>query len=177
MRQMGNMTLELAAFEEKTVMRQLLSLYKYDFTDYLPDDINEHGLFEYKYLDHYWTETGRFPFFLRVDGRLAGLALVRRFESGDQPYAYDMAEFFVMRKYRRSGLGRSAAVELFDRFPGRWTVRQVETNVPSQAFWRNVIRSYTGGSYEEIRREDWDGPIQTFVSGGRSADGADPART
>ncbi len=35
------------------------------------------GLYDYMYLDHYWTEEGRHPFFIRVDGKLAGFALVR----------------------------------------------------------------------------------------------------
>jgi predicted acetyltransferase len=34
-----------------------------------------------------------------------------------------MSEFFVLRKYRRQGIGRTAAVELFERFPGPWRVR------------------------------------------------------
>lgn len=168
--------LQLAAFEQKSVLRQLLSLYKYDFTEFETDDINEHGLYEYKYLDHYWTEAGRYPFILRVDGQIAGLALVRGIESDEKPNAYSMAEFFVMRKYRRNGVGRRAATELFDRFPGVWSVKQVQSNLPSHAFWRDVIGKYTGGHYVEIREEGWDGPVQTFRSGGGVADGSHTAK-
>ena len=41
---------------------------------------------------------------------------------------HDMAEFFVMRKYRRHGIGIVAARELFARFPGDWQVRQLTAN-------------------------------------------------
>ena len=63
----------------------------------------------------------------------AGLALV---QTG--PPA-DMVEFFVLRKYRRVGLGRRAAAEIFRLFPGEWTVRQQHHNAVATSFWRTAI--------------------------------------
>jgi hypothetical protein len=40
---------------------------------------------------------GRHAFLIRVEGRLAGLALVRTLEAGDVPL-HSVAEFFVRRK-------------------------------------------------------------------------------
>lgn len=152
-----------AAIEDKPVLRRLLELYLYDFSPFDGCDVDEHGTFGYPYLDHYWTEAGRHPFFVRVDGKLAGLALVRQID--DDPPCTEMAEFFIMRKYRGQGVGRQTATALFDRFPGRWRVGQETGNAPSQAFWRDVIGRYTNGQFEEIQAEGWDGPMQTFVSG------------
>ncbi|MEC0207328.1 GNAT family N-acetyltransferase [Paenibacillus ehimensis] len=151
-----------AAVEQKSVVRNLLELYKYDFTEFDPEDVNEHGLFEYPYLDHYWTEEGRHAFLVHVDGKLAGLALIR--ELGSDERVNSVAEFFVMKKYRRHGVGREMAFALFNRFPGQWEVAQMEENVPAQMFWKRIIDEYTKGSYEEITRDDWEGPIQTFRS-------------
>jgi predicted acetyltransferase len=50
-----------------------------------------------------------------------------------------MAEFFVMRKYRRTGLGTEAARLVLGRFPGSWEVRQLEANVAGSNFWRSAI--------------------------------------
>lgn len=69
-----------------------------------------------------------------------------------------------MKKYRRTGLGTWAATQLFDRYPGRWKVTQVSTNVPAQAFWRMVIERYTGGRYEEFIDPVRDNPSQFFNS-------------
>jgi predicted acetyltransferase len=44
-----------------------------------------------------------------------------------------------MRKYRGQGVGRRAAMELFQRFPGLWQVRQQQTNPHATGFWRSVI--------------------------------------
>src|SRR5581483_9979360 len=94
---------------DRSVLRHLLELYRYDFSEFDGADVDLHGEYGYRYLDHYWTEAERHPFLMRSDGKWVGLALVR---SGSP---HDMAEFFVMRKYRRSGLGRTAARELFGR--------------------------------------------------------------
>ncbi|WP_248061006.1 GNAT family N-acetyltransferase [Paenibacillus silvae] len=57
---------------------------------------------DYKYLDHYWTEDGRYPFLIKVDDKLVGFALVRDIGKNESDQTvYWMAEFFVMKKYRR----------------------------------------------------------------------------
>ncbi|MFU1797711.1 GNAT family N-acetyltransferase [Paenibacillus azoreducens] len=163
-------TIHEAAYADKSTLRNLLELYKYDFSEFDPeDDLNENGLYEYMYLDHYWTEEGRHPFLFRVDGRLAGFALVRELEAKTKDLLplYEMAEFFILRKYRRSGAGQQAAIGLFDRLPGRWKVAEVESNIPAQKFWRKVIGHYTNGKFEEISEKGWDGPIQCFETGGQ----------
>ena len=101
-----------APLEEKSVVRRLLELYQYDFSEFVDGDLDRHGTYGYQFLDNYWTEPARHPFLFRVGGKWAGFALVR----AGAPH--DMAEFFVMRKYRRHGVGIVAARELFARFPG-----------------------------------------------------------
>lgn len=172
--------IEQAAIGHKLVLRHLLELYTYDMSGYEALNVDEHGLYGYRYLDHYWTETGRFAFLLKADGHWAGFALIRSIgEEADGADVYSMAEFFIMKHYRHKGLGERLAVAMFDRFPGKWKVGQMEANVQAQAFWRSVIGSYTNGNYAEIRESGWDGPIQTFISGSRSerAGGGHPAPT
>ena len=69
----------LGAAQDKPIFRNLMHLYLYDFSEHNGRDPNPHGLFEYAYLDHYWTSNsqaeGRVPFLITVDGRLAGFAL------------------------------------------------------------------------------------------------------
>jgi predicted acetyltransferase len=152
-------------WDQKPVLRQLLELYNYDFSEYDDEDIGECGWYGYKYLDHYWTEGGRTPFFIRVDGKLSGLVLVNEHcYIAQEPGTKSIAEFFVMRKYRRRGIGRAVAVQVFDRFPGKWEVLQHGGNRPSYVFWEKVIGAYTDGRYEKGRvvTEDWEGQAITF---------------
>jgi predicted acetyltransferase len=78
-----------------------------------------------------------------------------------------MEQFFVMRRYRRCGVGEAAARWLFARYPGRWQVRERHNNLPAQAFWHAIIGRYTSGRYDElsIERSPTGGPVQFFVSG------------
>ena len=165
-----------ASLREKAVLRNLMQLYLYDFSEMLGDDVDDTGLFGYRYLDLYWAEPGRYPFLIRVDGqvgsKLAGFALVRQagslVEEALSPgeVCTHMAEFFILRKYRRQGIGAQASWELFDRFPGRWEVNEIVENPAALAFWRKVIGEYTGGAYEEVflDNERWQGPVQVFDS-------------
>jgi len=50
-----------ASLEDKSILRNLLELYAYDFTEYDQLDLDAHGLYGYHRLDHYWTEPGRYP--------------------------------------------------------------------------------------------------------------------
>jgi predicted acetyltransferase len=148
--------------EDKSVLRNMMELYLYDFSEYDGADLNPHGPFEYEYIDQYWTEPERQAFFLKVEGKLAGFALIREVESSEGNNYYSMAEFFVLRKYRRKNIGKNFAQRLFNLFPGFWKVAQEENNHPSQVFWRKVISEYTNGSYREVHSYDGHGPIQEF---------------
>ncbi|MGE5223053.1 MAG: GNAT family N-acetyltransferase [Omnitrophica WOR_2 bacterium] len=150
-------------YADKLILRNLMELYLYDFSEFDGMDVNAHGRFEYRYLDHYWTEAGRFPYFIRYDGRLAGFALVRDIEGEEGEKVHRIAEFFILRKYRRKGIGKDAAIWLFKHFGGKWQVEELENNLPAQSFWRKVIGEITQGKFQEKRIETWAGPVQEFV--------------
>ena len=158
---------EPARLDDKPIIQCLMQLYLYDYMEFEAGlELDRHGLFNYNYLDHYWVEAGRHPFLIRVDGTLAGFALVRTLEpASDEHRWYSMAEFFVMRRYRRRGVGQAAACQVFDRFRGRWEVGQDATNPGATRFWRRVIGRYTDGHYEE-ERLDSPPPGHELESGG-----------
>jgi predicted acetyltransferase len=93
----------------------------------------------------------------KVGESLAGFALIGSASEwlGDvgahDVGAHDVDEFFIMRKFRRRGLGRSVATFLWNQHPGEWLVRVLEANAPAVAFWRGAISSYSAGSYREAR--------------------------
>jgi predicted acetyltransferase len=128
-----NVEIDTATLADKDAIRHLLELYAYDFSEFTDADVDEHGSFGYGYLDQYWTEPTRHPFLIRANEHIAGFSFVR---AGDP---HDMAEFFVLRKYRRSGVGVRAARSLFATFPGEWQVRQVAANTAAVAFWHRAI--------------------------------------
>ena len=69
-----------------------------------------------------------------------------------------------MRKYRRKGIGKLIAVQVFDKFPGKWEVIQHGNNEPSKTFWEEVIREYSRGNFrkENAKTEWWEGQAILF---------------
>jgi predicted acetyltransferase len=152
-----------ALITDKPIIQRMMELYQYDFSEFENIDLNEHGYFGYLYLDYYWVEADRHPFLVRVNAKLAGFVLVNQdtYLPGSQ---YSVAEFFILRKYRKHGIGRQVAFHIFDSFCGRWEIHQVHTNKVAQQFWRSVIRAYTENNYTETVMEDeaWTGIVQCF---------------
>ena len=143
-----NLTVDLAPVEQKPVFRNMLELYLHDLSEFTGFDLGEHGLFGYNYLDHYWLEADRFPFLVRVDERLAGFVFVRTDDLETSP-RFSVAEFFIMRKYRRHGIGESVARDVFRRFPGQWSLAVDLRNEAGLPFWRRTVGRFTEGRFTE----------------------------
>lgn len=139
-----------ASADQRRVFENLWQLYTHDFTEYLDEQVNESGLFPFDFdFRRYWERDGFFPYLARVHGRIAGFSLVSsriHYRSGPGRH---VDEFFVLRRYRRRGIGRSLAFQTFDTYQGYWEVSEVGPNQPAQAFWRKVIGDYTDQHFEE----------------------------
>jgi predicted acetyltransferase len=156
---------------DQQVLQNLFQLYTYDFSEILPLDVEQTGRFKEESLDSYWSDAWRFPFLLRADDCLAGFALVHhRSKLSTADNIWDMAEFFVLRKYRRVGVGTRAAHRIFATCAGQWEVRQRSANLSATSFWRRAISAYTAGHFtEELLDDDrWRGPVQRFTAGSRA---------
>jgi len=168
-------TLDPAAPSEAGLLANLLELYIHDLSAAFPEvELGADGRFGYPRLPLYWSDPSqRFPFLIRQGARVAGFALVMRGSPAvDEPGAFDVAEFFVLRRFRRSGVGRSAARLLWDRLPGAWTVRAAHRNVGAGPFWARVVSEYTGRDAAELAHprapEGWQ--VLAFASTLRSRD-------
>ena len=162
-----NLILKEVRIEDKQVLRNLLELYQYDFSEFDQADLNSHGLYGYTYLDQYWTEKGRHPYFIIIDGKLAGFVMVNDFCYLCKPgEAKSISEFFVMKKYRRMGVGESAARKVFNLFPGKWEIRQHPENKPSMEFWEKVVSEITREDYRKLEAvtEGWTGQALIFTN-------------
>lgn len=134
-----------ATADQEPVLANLLELYAHDFSEFFGIELGEDGRFGYKALPLYWSEPGRHPFLVRVDGKLAGFVLVAKCPAG-----WDMAEFFVVRAYRRRGIGTEIAHRVWRRFPGQWEVRVMEFNEVGRRFWERTIAAFTGGETQSV---------------------------
>ena len=110
--------------EEKEILYRLLqySLFEESETDL--NEMNEQAEFEYEYFDSYFTNNGRYAYFIREKetDKLLGFTMVniymQKFQDG-----HSLAEFLVIPKYRRNKIGKNAAIQIFDMFKGNWEVK------------------------------------------------------
>jgi predicted acetyltransferase len=147
--------LDVARSSDAGLLANLLELYLHDLSEVFPAiELGADGRFGYDTLPLYWSEPERrFPFLIRYGTRVAGFVLATRgLPASDDPGAFDVAEFFVIRRHRRSGVGRRAAFLVCDRLPGRWIVRVSKGNRGALPFWAGVIAEYTSGAAREFER-------------------------
>ena len=145
-----NISLLKASIEYKPVIQNLMQFYIYDFSEYVKYDVEDNGLFApYPDLEDYWKEkNNKFPYLVKKDDKYAGFVLVKFVESKGRKH-FSIAEFFILKKYRRIGIGKSIAREVFNLHQGQWEVYQKDSNKPAQIFWKKVIEEYTRGQFKE----------------------------
>ncbi|MGD9707768.1 MAG: GNAT family N-acetyltransferase [Candidatus Delongbacteria bacterium] len=133
--------------EEKTILGHLLELYNYDFSEFEDTDLNDLGLYGYSYLDCYWTDDRRYAYFIKVDGKPAGFVMVcgHCYVSKDKDTLF-MSEFFVMRKYRKKGIGEYAAKEVLKKHKGKWELTMHPRNKTALKFWEKVVTETAGST-------------------------------
>ena len=107
--------------EDHPRLLALLQLYAYDFSEHLPLHVADDGRFHLPSVSAKLIDPGSHAFVIRVDDRLARFALVQShsYLTGAAG-VFDMAELFVMRRYRRCGVGEQVATGLFAAFRGPW---------------------------------------------------------
>ena len=147
-----NIRLDSVRPSEREALFRLLqySLYEESATDL--NEMNDEALYDYPWFELYFTADNRWAYLIREQetNKLLGFAMVNT-NCKKLPSGYSIAEFMVLPKYRRSGVGRQAAVACFERFRGSWEVSPAMGSEQAYRFWKSVIGAYTG---ETQRFED-----------------------
>jgi predicted acetyltransferase len=166
---MRKITLQPAHAGDEACIENLMQLYHYDASEWYPLDLEADGRYKFRPVARFWTNVNQHPFLIYVDDALAGFAVVddEVTETGSQ---FNIGYLFVAQKYRKSGIGRDVAHQLFRQFRGRWEVYQLTANTNAIAFWRATISSFTNGNFSEHRLAIDDEPCvqQRFSSHGQS---------
>lgn len=146
-----------ASHDHEGALAQLQQLYLHDlseFAGFQPD------------------EDGRFcpSFFVFEDGQQFNLVMLRGIPAGfvcfkprlgvDNQKEFSLIHLFIVRCYRRLGIGEEISRMLFEKYPGAWEVRVLETNEIGTAFMRQVLRRYTFKQFREL--SSYDGRHRVF---------------
>ena len=149
---MDGLTVTPARDDDKATFSNLIQLYLYDMTESMPFPVGSDGRFNYDFFDRFW----QFPYLIRSDLEIAGFAFViDRCPLTDRRPCFFMAEFFVLKAYRRRGIGKAFMNELINRHQGDWHVAVPVQNYSALAFWQKAL----GGFGPEVEELVFDGDL------------------
>ncbi len=168
---MNDLSVSIVLPGERAAVEAMLQLYIHDFSELFSGtprcDLENDGRYAPDIpIGRWWAGSGdHVALVLRVTERLAGFALLNKQSHEDRAIDWSMAEFFIVRKYRRGGIGTAAAQAIFGRFPGRWEAVVMRPNTAALPFWDAAIRHHPGTRDLEIvdsTPPGWDGAIFRF---------------
>ncbi|WP_340645172.1 GNAT family N-acetyltransferase [Phenylobacterium sp.] len=163
---MSDLEIRVAAPQERAAIENLMQLYVHDFSEHWSDqdrgEVGADGLFEPYPLDPYWRDAAHIPLLVRRGGHLAGFALLDAHSHAGGTVDRNVAEFFILRKHRRGGVGLAAAQAIFARYPGVWEAAIARRNVEALHFWRRATAIYAQVEEIDVLSDDWNGPVIRF---------------
>lgn len=145
--------IKLVSRNEKEKLRKYFFDYLLELAQFDPTImIDENGTPVYKWYDYYWEEGERFPFLFKIDNQFAGLALVRELE----PKHYEIAEFYVLPKFRKDNNAIDFALLLTKFFDGKFSFSARLENLRAIKFWdKFVLRFSRSGSNVVENYKKW----------------------
>lgn len=147
--------------EEKMILQNIYPLYLHDLSEYCDQEMREDGTYDIAFLDLFFEKEDLVPFLIRLNEWVVGFILIQKGtyapSSGEDYY---LSEFFILRNFRKRGLGREAVRKLFTQYPGTYLLGQLPNNLPAIHFWKSVYRSI-GVDFQETLQDF--GDYQLFL--------------
>jgi predicted acetyltransferase len=134
-------------------LHHVYAFYLHDLSEFDPNGyvLSPSGLWQPDYLP-YWLERPHcHPLVILSEGTPCGFAFI-----GEAPFPYmslgvqfRLAEFFILRARRGTGLGSIAVRALLARFRGSFELTVLAGNAPALAFWRRILSELVPASLNE----------------------------
>lgn len=126
--------------EHQAVIWNVFQYYCYDTSTEDGYDLKEHGRYSLcaEYFSQYWTNPRWRAHLLRWNGAIAGFALIEASEALAE--AQEIADLFVMKRYRRHGIAREVVHHFMGRRVEPWTVVVFDEATEAQLFWQSMFK-------------------------------------
>ncbi|WP_109511260.1 GNAT family N-acetyltransferase [Pseudomonas ovata] len=141
---MTELTIELipAGPDDIDMISNLYQFYAYESSDWESQDVEEDGRFYVHegHLIRYWEEQDWSANLLWVNGQLAGFVLIERSEVPGID-ALELADLFILKRYRRKGIGSAMMEQVLMGGHENWLVRYFPQDEVAHAFWTKVLEA------------------------------------
>ena len=148
------MKMVLANEVHKLILENLFSLYGHDISEYTPySEVGDDGAYAFEDVDDFLHSAEHMAFLFYQENKPIGFLLMGSGELALEGCEYIIYDFFVLRKYRRTGMGTEAMKMVFDQYPGKYCVSDLVCNVSAVSFWRKLIARYAKAGTQQIEEE------------------------
>lgn len=137
---MNHIDIERAIPGDHSLLFRLLQLYYFDSTRWSGEDILPDGLYESSEegVRSYLAGGADRAYIARVNGHPAGFALVEPAEGFDEGVS-ELADMFVLPKYRGLGIGTSLIEHTIFANRSPWLVAMFRQDLAAQRYWRGAF--------------------------------------
>lgn len=153
------LSVTLAQSDKKPLLRFLLQEYLAELSQF--GEVDQH----YPYFDSYWDDSQRWPYLIEINDQLAGFALVNSWSPSGQGTDFAIAEFYILPRFRKSGIGSRAFAALLGNHPGIWELSVMSCNEAAAIFWRHALNAADVVNVERVRLNDE--TVYRFETSGR----------
>jgi len=141
-----------ATLKEYPIIQNMATYYSYDMSEYMgwaqgSDGTHSVGMDYIKY----WQAQNTFPFIIKYQNELVGFVIIDK-DVINPANDFNIAQFFILRKFKGKGIGQYIAFECFNQFAGNWEVFVMLGNEGAYRFWRHIIKKYTANQFKECTR-------------------------
>jgi predicted acetyltransferase len=129
-----------ASTEQITLISNLYQFYAYESSDWEQEDVETDGRFyvRQEYLQLYWQRPDWSAQLILLDGFVAGFLLIERSELPGVN-ALEFADLFILKKYRRQGIGRALVEQVMLSNPQPWVISYYRQDPLAGPFWQSLL--------------------------------------
>lgn len=144
----ATVTLGHISIDSYHIIQNMAQLYVYDASRELGFSISADGRYNPKSYRCYCEDSDKIAYIIKVYDEIAGFALIS--EKGLAKHTdWKVDQFFILAKFQRSGIGKSAAEKIWQLHPGKWELSVIPENTSALKFWENNISKFTANIFEK----------------------------
>jgi len=152
---LSQLSLIPASLEQYPIIQNMARFYVYDISAYCGFEpgweIPANGLYECIDFKKYWDDANAKPFLIQYKNEWAGFVIIDTLGS-DNTIDYNMAQFFILKKFQSQGVGKYIALECFKQFKGVWEIMVMPKNKGAYLFWKIIIAELTQDNFTEYTK-------------------------
>jgi predicted acetyltransferase len=157
-----------ASSEQLALIDNLYQFYAYESSDWEQEDVETDGRFYVcqDYLKLYWQRPGWSAQLILLEGLIAGFLLIERSEIPGVN-ALEFADLFILKKYRRLGIGRALVEQVIVASQQPWLLSYYRQDPLAVPFWQTLLSELAFTSVQTLATAH-DPDLITYLLNARS---------